>query len=1166
MFLTSLCCFSQTSGSGNVITVKLTLAAAPSSPAVYPADMKFDKKVGFIMVKDDQGVSDYQLYKYLSGGTTKDGITHPGVFYTDGCGNAPANLHSYKYSFAINGGTDNNSTLTNWNQKREIYAAGHGFMNHTYSHGGSDRYQEIKKLEKEVWTQIGTRMRTAVVPSADEGFVSAWIQEKYKLIGSTFGVEATRDGYDAYVNWGDRLHVNKMNTQYLLSSRTIFDYKWVPGISDFKNQINNFFDAAIDGNGNSVSKLMGHFFSHGPADSDMIYWREAMQYIKNHPKNKDQAWLPNAQEFAEYYETKENTAISNLSVSGNTVTFTLNQSNISDRNQVRDMSLLFSGGKIQSVSVSGADRFTYNSNTGLINIFKKNTAVSSPFNDPVPPQITTVKASGNKIQLVYDRNITQSGIEGYAVSGNSVVSLSGSGKTWYLTLKNNWATGQKFFYRMQKGNAADANNSTLKATSYIDHLITAAGSSFDIGLQQSVINFADLPNKTVGDAVFNLVATSNNTQTPITFISSNPAVVTVSNATGSWKATVVGVGTANITASQAGNSTYLAAANVVRTQVVQAAPIVKVQSVINFAALPTKTVGDAAFTLVATSNNTQMPITFTSSNSSIVSVSNASGSWKATIVGAGTANVTASQAGSTNFLAATNITQTQVVQAAPIVKQQSVISFNSLATKTVGDAAFNLVATSNNTQTPVTFTSSNSAVVSVSNASGSWKATIVGAGTANITASQAASTNYLAAANVTQTQVVQSAPVSAPTPTAKAIPGKVEAESYDDMDGDVWFEEEQGTENSRIMAGIDDEDWLDYQVNVATSGTYTFRFRVASTNASGRIQVKNAAGTVLSTVNVPNTGGWHDWQTISTTVALNAGQQTLRLYNAKGRWNINWLEATIANASATCTATGTILREQWNNISGSSVSAIPVNNTPNKTSQLTSFEAPTNTGNNYGSRIRGYICAPQSGNYTFFIAGDDDCELWLSTDDNSANKKKIAGFSGWTDPREWTKYESQKSATIYLEAGRRYYIEALHKEYGEGDNLAVAWQLPSGTLEAPIAGARLSPFVSSANQTMSRKPTDNTEVTLESKEAALTAYPNPFTSQATVQFTLAEASEAKLEVYNLQGKLVRTLFTGTAEAGVRKSFTLTDNQLTTGVYLIRLVTGTKVFTEKIVLE
>jgi hypothetical protein len=44
-----------------------------------------------------------------------------------------------------------------------------------------------------------------------------------------------------------------------------------------------------------------------------------------------------------------------------------------------------------------------------------------------------------------------------------------------------------------------------------------------------------------------------------------------------------------------------------------------------------------------------------------------------------------------------------------------------------------------------------------------------------------------------------------------------------------------------------------------------------------------------------------------------------------------------------------------------------------------------------------------------------------------------------------------------LEAGKRYAIEALHKEGGGNDNLAVGWQLPDGTQERPIPGNRLAP-------------------------------------------------------------------------------------------------------------
>lgn len=167
---------------------------------------------------------------------------------------------------------------------------------------------------------------------------------------------------------------------------------------------------------------------------------------------------------------------------------------------------------------------------------------------------------------------------------------------------------------------------------------------------------------------------------------------------------------------------------------------------------------------------------------------------------------------------------------------------------------------------------------------------------------------------------------------------------------------------------------------------------------------------------------------------------------------------TIRNQSTTCQGSGSILREYWSGVSGSQVSNIPVNEVPTGTGQLTLFEGPSNSGVNYGARIRGYICAPITGDYTFWISSNDHSELWLSTDDYPANKQRIAYVIGATDPRQWDKFSSQKSAPVRLTAGTRYYIEALHKQGIGTDHLAVGWQLPNGVMARPIQGFRLSPF------------------------------------------------------------------------------------------------------------
>lgn len=155
-----------------------------------------------------------------------------------------------------------------------------------------------------------------------------------------------------------------------------------------------------------------------------------------------------------------------------------------------------------------------------------------------------------------------------------------------------------------------------------------------------------------------------------------------------------------------------------------------------------------------------------------------------------------------------------------------------------------------------------------------------------------------------------------------------------------------------------------------------------------------------------------------------------------------------------------ILREVYENIGGSTLqdltnnAAFPSN--PTSENIITDyFEAPTDVLENYGQRLTAQIVAPTTGNYIFWIASDDASGLWLSTDETPANKRWIAGVSGWTTSRSWYVESGQQSESIALKAGQKYYIEALMKEGTGGDNLAVRWQLPSGTMEEPIPCSRL---------------------------------------------------------------------------------------------------------------
>jgi len=124
---------------------------------------------------------------------------------------------------------------------------------------------------------------------------------------------------------------------------------------------------------------------------------------------------------------------------------------------------------------------------------------------------------------------------------------------------------------------------------------------------------------------------------------------------------------------------------------------------------------------------------------------------------------------------------------------------------------------------------------------------------------------------------------------SKPIPGKIEAENYD-VSSDIRTEDTGDIDGVKNVSYIDDEDFIDYNVNVASSGLYTFNFRVSNSYGDGIIQVKNSIGTVLGQVDVPHTGGWQTYNTISTTASLTAGTQLLRIYANKGAFNFNWFE------------------------------------------------------------------------------------------------------------------------------------------------------------------------------------------------------------------------------------------------------------------------------------
>jgi len=283
--------------------------------------------------------------------------------------------------------------------------------------------------------------------------------------------------------------------------------------------------------------------------------------------------------------------------------------------------------------------------------------------------------------------------------------------------------------------------SQATTTNYLAETISA---SMTVSQATPTITNFSVPAKVLENAPFTIVNPTSNSSGAFTYTSSDTSVATIDGS----MVTIVGLGTSTITASQASTTNYLAGA-ITATFIVRLTPVIT-----NFSAI-TKTFGDASFSIVAPTTDSDGAFTYTSSNTAVATVSGTT----ITIIGAGTSTITASQSLTANYVSGT-ITATLTVN-----KATTVLSNFSAITKTFGNAAFSLVAPTTNSNGAFTYTSSNTAVATIAGST----VTIVGGGTATITASQATTANYLAG-TITATITVSQA---TPTITNFSVPAKV---------------------------------------------------------------------------------------------------------------------------------------------------------------------------------------------------------------------------------------------------------------------------------------------------------------------------------------------------------------------------------------------------------
>jgi hypothetical protein len=215
-----------------------------------------------------------------------------------------------------------------------------------------------------------------------------------------------------------------------------------------------------------------------------------------------------------------------------------------------------------------------------------------------------------------------------------------------------------------------------------------------------------------------------------------------------------------------------------------------------------------------------------------------------------------------------------------------------------------------------------------------------------------------------------------------------------------------------------------YKNGIAQAGATTTIYTLLAAQADNGAQIYCKA-----TVNPPFNATLSSLTSDTATLTVNASTEYSGLKSEFFR-----------NASRTGVEAGAVPKANW-------------------LSRLPGLDDPGGYGDNYVNRVSGWWTPTVAGNYVFYVAADDDTDVYLSTDANPANKRLIAQELNWLGTRGWTNDPPNRSSVTFtngdgstpwasgiaLAAGTKYYIEAVHHNGGGGDNLAVTYRLTTET-------------------------------------------------------------------------------------------------------------------------
>lgn len=273
--------------------------------------------------------------------------------------------------------------------------------------------------------------------------------------------------------------------------------------------------------------------------------------------------------------------------------------------------------------------------------------------------------------------------------------------------------------------------------------------------------------------------------------------------------------------------------------------------------------------------------------------------------------------------------------------------------------------------------------------------------------------------------------------------------------------------------------WFDEVVDPATA-VNAANYSIVQTGTTTQLGILGN-GTLAG----PANGGFT--RVVFPTGPQNQGQNyTITVNNVKD----------IANSANTITAASTVaftgwviskgfaLYEVWFDINGGNVNTVKADprypGNPDRSSYKTLWESDVNIAEQFGGRLSGYFyAAAGAGRYDFFMASDDNGELWIANDSaSSVAQTRIGSEPAWGGRRTWTGTSDGRRADgenntlgdnvaiLTMADNERRYMELIYKEGGGGDYGDATMKTPTdatpangsaSTLRGAFIGALANP-------------------------------------------------------------------------------------------------------------